>query len=244
MKFGDDMYQKLYSEHKIEKAKDESKKDLVRRVYDGCRSLVVNYTPFVGYLPVKKQRDLKDKSRKVFGALNIETAVLASAIGLGLGAYFVGLHLDGFDIGFEMMEKARFGGWSGSFGEVPRYFSFPFLWGGFSKAVTDVAAYYVIGESAIRTVAVLFGKPLGCLIGETASYLIGKGSGKVMKEKEEEILRDEKQADSAKNFTEMKRKEHEQSIAELSWEIWEAKRAGEKEKEKELQSKLDSLNRI
>lgn len=241
MKFGDDLYQKLYSEHKIEKAQDESKKDLVRRVYDSCKSFVINYTPFVGYLPVKKQQDLKDKSRKIFGSLNIETAVLASAIGIGLGAYFIGVHLDGFDIGFEMMQKMRFGGWGAPIGEIPKYISFPFIWGGFSKAVTDVAAYYLIIESAIRTGAALFGKPLGCLIGEAASYLMGKGSKKVMEEKEAEILRDEKQASEAKNFTERQRKELENTIAKLSQEIWEAKRAGEKEKEMDLQLKLGSL---
>jgi len=243
MKFGEDLYQKVYSEYKTEKAHDESKKDLVRRVYDSCKKFVINYTPFVGYLPVKTQQDLKDKSRKTFGSLNINTAVLASAIGLGLGAYFVGIHLDGFDVGFEMMQKVRFGGWGGSIGELPKYISFPFIWGGFSKVASDVVSYYLIGESAIRTAAALVGKPLGCLIGEAASYLVGRKSksGKAMKEKEEEILRDEKQANYAKNFTERGRKENENEISKISQEIWEAKKAGEKEKESKLQLKLDSL---
>ena len=243
MKFGEDLYQKVYSEYKVEKAQDDSKKDLVRRVYDSCKNFVINYTPFVGYLPAKTQQNLKDKSRKTFGALNINTAVLASAIGIGLGAYFVGIHLDGFDIGFEMMQKMRFGGWGAPLSEVPKYISFPFIWGGFSKVATDVVSYYLIGESAIRTGAALVGKPLGCLIGEAASYVIGRKSksSKAMEEREEEISRDEKQATYAKNFTERERKACENEISRISQEIWEAKRAGEKEKEQELQLKLNSL---
>lgn len=241
MKFQNDLYQKIYSEHKLEKASDESKKDLVKRVYDFGKDLAINYNPFIGYLPVKKQNDLKDKKRKTFGSLDIQVATLASAIGIGLGAYLIGQHLNGFDIGFEMMQKIRFS-WT-ELGEMPKYISFPFIWGGFSKTVTDVVSYYLIAESAIRTGACLLGKPLGCLIGEAAYYVTGKVSkrSKAMKQREEELLRDEKQLTYAKDFTESQRKDHESNIAKLTEEIFYAKSSGDLEKEKQLNLELESL---
>ncbi len=240
MKFQNDLYHKVYSEYKIEKASDESKKDLVKRVCDFGKSLVVNYNPLIGYLPVKKQNDLKDKKRKTFGSLDIQVATLASAIGLGLGAYLIGINLDGFDIGFTMMQKIRYGY---EFGEMPKYISFPFIWGGFSKTVTDIVSCYLIAESAIRTGAGLLGKPLGCLIGEAAYYVTDKLSkrSKAMKQREEDLLRDEKQLNSAKSFTESQRKEYEDSIAKLSKEIFNAKHSGDLEKEKQLKLELESL---
>lgn len=240
MKFQNDLYHKVYSEYKIEKASDESKKDLVKRVCDFGKSLVVNYNPFIGYLPVTKQNDLKDKKRKTFGSLDIQVATLASAIGLGLGAYLIGINLDGFDIGFTMMQKIRYGY---ELGEMPKYISFPLIWGGFSKAVTDAVSYYLIADSAVRTCAGIIGKPLGCLIGEAVSYITGKASkrSKVMREKEEEIRRDEEQLEHAKDFTESKRKEYEDSIARLSKEKYNALQEGNHEKADQLELELDSL---
>lgn len=240
MKFQNDLYHKVYSEYKIEKASDESKKDLVKRVCDFGKNLAINYNPFIGYLPVKKQNDLKDKKRKTFGSLDIQVATLASAIGLGLGAYFIGLNLDGFDIGFTMMQKIRYGY---EFGEMPKYISFPFIWGGFSKTVTDIVSCYLIAESAIRTGAGLLGKPLGCLIGEAMYYASGKISkrSKVMKVREEELSRDQKQLGYAKDFTETKRKECEDAIARVSKERVDTKKSGDLEKEKNLKLELESL---
>lgn len=241
MKFESDLYQKVYSEYELEKAKDESKKDLIRRVYDCGKSFAINYFPFVGCLPVRTQQDWKDKANKVFGTLNIKTATFASAIGLGLGAYFIGLNLDGFDIGFEMANKVTFGGmYSGEVGEIIKYVSFPFVWGGFSKAVTQVLSYYLITESAVRATLNLAGKPLGCLIGEAASYLMDKKSksSKAMQEREEKLLRDAAQADSARSFIEKDRKEYEKTIANLTKNIWKAKTEEEK---KTFQSQLEKL---
>lgn len=241
MKFQNNLYQKVYSEYKLEKAGEESKKDLVKRVYECGKNLVINYNPFIGYLPVKTQKDLKDKKRNVFGSLDVQVATLASAIGLGLGAYFIGQNLNGLDIGFEMMQKVRFS-WT-EVGEMPKYISFPFIWGGFSKTVTDVVSYYIMAESAIRTGASLLGKPLGCLIGEAAHYAFGKMSkrSKAMKKKEEELLRDQKQVSYAKGFTETKRKECEDSIARISKEMVYAQKSGDLEKEKRLALELESL---
>lgn len=241
MKFQNDLYHKVYSEHKLEKANDESKKDLVKRVYDYGKHLAINYNPFIGYLPVQKQNDLKDKKRKTFGSLDVQVATLASAIGLGLGAYLIGQNLNGFDMGFEMMQKIRFS-WT-EIGEMPKYVSFPFIWGGFSKTITDLISYYIIAESAVRTGAGLLGKPLGCLIGEAAYYITGKLSkrSKAMKQREEELLRDEKQLDSAKDFTESQRKKYEDNIADMTREIFEAQNSGDLEKEKQLKKELSLL---
>lgn len=244
MKFENDLYQKVYSEYEIEKAHNESKKDLVKRVYDNFKNFVINYTPFVGYLPVKTQNNKKDLSGKLFSLLNTKTATLASAVGLGLGAYFIGIHLDGFDIGFEMAQKIQFGDWmAGEAGEIVRHVSFPFIWGGFSKTVTQIASYYLIAESAVRTVANLVGKPLGCLIGEAAIYFMDKKSktSKVMQEREEKLLRDEEQARSAHVFTEKERKEYEDNIASISQQIWEAKTCSDKKREENLKSLLDEI---
>lgn len=241
MKFQNDLYHKVYSEHKLEKANDESKKDLVKRVYDFGKNIAINYNPFIGYLPVQKQNDLKDKKRKTFGSLDVQVATLASAIGLGLGAYIIGQNLNGFDMGFEMMQKIQFS-WT-EIGEMPKYVSFPFIWGGFSKTVTDIVSYYIIAESAIRTGAGLLGKPLGGLIGEAAYYATGKLSkrSKAMKQREEDLLRDEKQLDNAKDFTESQRKKYEDSIANMTKEIFEAQSSGDLEKEKHLKLELESL---
>jgi len=241
MKFESDLYQKVYSEYEFEKARDESKKDLVHKVYDYGKSFAINYLPFVGSMPTKVQQNWKDKSNKVFGTLNIKTATLTSAIGLGLFAYYVGLNLEGLDVGFDMVQKVTFGGpYSGEIGQIERYISFPLWWGGFSKAVTHAVSYYVIAESAVRTVATLAGKPLGFLIGETASYLIDKKSksSKVMKEREEKLSRAKKQTQLAQNFIEKNRKKREKEIAGLTKKIWKAKT---KEKEKKLQLRLDDL---
>lgn len=226
MKFGNDLYQRVYSEYKFEKARDDSKKDLVMMVYEFGKSFAINYLPIVGSLPVKLQQNLKDKSNKIFGLLNIKTATLASAVGLGLGSYFVGLNLDGFDIGFDMAQKVRFGNqWEGEIGEIVRYISFPFFWGGFSKAVTQVVSYYLIAESAVRTVASFANKSLGCLIGEAASYIMDKKSksSKIMKEREEKLSRAKKQAQLANNFIEKSRKEEEKKIAGVTKKVWKAK---------------------
>jgi len=241
LKFENEMYQEVYSEYKAQKANDDSKKDLVRRVLDGGKKFVVNYNPIVGLLPVKTQENLRDKNKKLFGSLDTNVATMASAIGLGLGAYFIGLNLDGFDIGFEMMQKIRVG-WAYA-GEAPKYISFPFIWGGFSKTVTDAISYYLIADSAIRAGAALCGKPLGCLIGEAASYITGKVSQrtKSMKDKQESLLRDEEMIHNAKDFTENKRKREEDNIAKLTKEIWNSNKAGNYEDEKRLRLELESL---
>lgn len=240
MKFGKKLYQEMYSEHKIEKAHEDSKKDLLKTIYDGGKNFVLNYNPFIGLLPVKTQKDLRDKKGKTFGSLSLEKTVLASAIGLGLGAYFVGLNLNGFDMGFDLMEKVFL---SSEIVEIPKYISFPFIWGGFPKIATQIVSYYLIGDSAIRTVAALAGKPLGSLVGEAVSYVLERKSKKssIWKEKEEAILRDQKQASAAAEFTELERKELEDNIANISKEIWKAKQAGDKIKETGLQTSLDLL---
>lgn len=243
MKFESDLYQKVYSEYEFEKARDESKKDLVHRVYDYGKSFAINYLPFVGILPIRVQQDWKDKSNKIFGVLDVRKSTLASAIGLGLFAYYVGLNLDGFDIGFDMAQKVSFGGtFQGELGQIIRYISFPFWWGGFSKAVIQTASYCIIAGSSVRTVATLLGKPLGCLTGEAVSYLMDKKSksSKVMKEREEKLLRAEKQAQLAQDFIEKDRKKCEKKIAELTQDIWKAKT---KEEEKKLRLRLDDLVR-
>ncbi|MBM3199289.1 hypothetical protein FJZ53_00005 [Candidatus Woesearchaeota archaeon] len=241
MKFQNDLYQKIHSEYRLEKATEDSKKDLVKRVYEAGKSFAMNYNPFIGYLPVKKQKDLKDKKRKIFGSLDVQVATIASAVGLGLGAYFIGQHLNGFDMGFEMMQKVRFS-WT-EVGELPKYISFPLIWGGFSKAATDAVSYYLIAESAVRAAAGIAGKPLGCLVGEAYYYMSDKLSkrSKSMKQREEEIAQAEKQLCCAKDFTEAERKECENAIARLSKQLNDAVLAKDKQTELNLKKELDKL---
>lgn len=132
MRFEDKLYQDSYLEYKKESAGGASKKNLINIISEGCKSFVINCNPFVGYLTVNQQQELKDKS-VAFKSLNIEAAVFASAIGLGLGAYFVGQYLNGFDIGLNIMEKTQIGGYSGVAVEIPKYISFPLIWGGIFK---------------------------------------------------------------------------------------------------------------
>ena len=241
MKFENDLYQKIYSDYKLEKANDESKKDLVKRIGEFGKKVVINYNPLIGMLPVKKQKDLRSKYKKTFGSLDTKMTTLASAIGMGLGAYLIGMNLDGFDMGFEMMEKFRIS-WS-ELGERPIYISFPLIWGGFSKTVTDIASYYLITTSAVRTAACLAGKPIGDLALESISYITRKfsKSSKMMKDRENELLREEKQITDAKSFTENERKKSEDQIAELSKKIWAAKQEKDSDKEQSLKLELESL---
>lgn len=240
MNFQNNLYQRVYSEYKLEKASDDSKKDLVKRVCEFGKNLAINYNPFIGLLPVKTQKNLKDSYRKTFNSLDTTVTTLASAIGLGLGAYLVGLNLDGFDLGFNMMQKIRVGY---ELAEMPKYISFPLIWGGFSKAVTDAVSYYFIATSAVRAAAGLAGRPLGDLVLESVSYFTGKASkrSRFMKEKEEEIIKDEKQLNCAKSFTEVQRKECEDTIAKISKERYNALKAGDQEKANQLMARLDSL---
>ena len=207
MKFRNKMYQGIYIDQKVESAEKSFKNNLFKKTYDSVKNALINYTPFIGYLPVENQLSLKEKGLD----LDIDKAVLASAIGLGLGAYYVGLNLDGFDMGFNMMAKARFG-W-GTYGEIPKYISFPFIWGGFSKEATRIASYYLIGESAIRAGASLLGKNLGGLIGEAYQFVTKKiAKRKFKKIKETRLLNEIEQVDHAKEFIETERKEREKDL--------------------------------
>jgi len=207
MKFKSVLYQKIYIDQKVENAEKSVKKSLLKNAYDSIKKLALNYTPFVGYLPVETQLNLKEKGMPI----DIDTTTLASAIGLGLGAYYIGMNLDGFDMGFNMMAKARFG-W-GTIGEIPKYISFPFIWGGFSKEVTKVASYYLMAESSIRLGASLLGKNLGCLVGETYHFIAGKiAKKKFKKAKETKMLNEIKQVELAKEFIESERKEEEKDL--------------------------------
>ena len=239
MRFEDAIYQDLYLDYQKESANGTSKKNLVKRIFEGGKSFVINCNPFIGYLTVNQQQELRDKS-PAFSSLNTETAVLASAIGLGLGAYFVGQYLNGFDIGIDIMEKTIIGGWGGTAVEIPKYTSFPFIWGGFPKAFSQIASYYLMAESAIRTGAALLGKPLGCLITEGFSYLIGKKAkhSKFMKQKEMEIEQEKRKISESEIFMEKERKEKERKISDLSWNIIQS---NNKEKRSELESLIGGL---
>jgi len=207
MKFRNKLYQEIYIDQKVENAEKSVKKNLLRNAYDSIKHIVINYTPFMGYLPVETQLSLKEKGLPI----DIDTATLVSAIGLGLGAYYIGMNLDGFDIGFNMMAKARFG-W-GTYGEIPKYISFPFIWGGFSKEITRVASYYLMAESSIRLGASLLGKNLGCLIAETYNFITGKiAKKKFKKTKETKMLNEIKQVELANKFIESDRKEKEKDL--------------------------------
>jgi len=208
MKFKNELYQKAYIDQKVESAEKSLKNNLLKNTYNSIKNILINYTPFIGYLPVETQLSLKEKGLDI----DIDKAVLASAISLGLGAYYIGLNLDGFDVGFNMMAKTRFG-WT--YGELPKYISFPFIWGGFSKELTKIASCYLIGESTIRIGASLLGKNLGCLIGEAYHFITKKiAKRKFKKIKEKEILIKRKEVDYAREFIEMGRKEKEKSLEE------------------------------
>ena len=224
MKFNNKFYQDVYLEYKIEQAETESKKNLGKYIKDGLKGFVANYLPFVGYLPVETQENLKVR-KKLFKGLNIETAVLASAVDSGLGAYLIGQKLDGFDIGFEMMKKVRV---SWRIAEMPTYISLT-SWLGISKAFTQVASYYLMAESAIRAGALLLGKPLGNLIAEGISYAVKKGSkkSKFMKQRNEKILREKEHLDYVEKVTEKDRKDIEKDLARLTLEMWGVKNKGE-----------------
>lgn len=239
MRFEDKLYQDSYLEYKKESAGGASKKNLINIISEGCKSFVINCNPFVGYLTVNQQQELKDKS-VAFKSLNIEAAVFASAIGLGLGAYFVGQYLNGFDIGLNIMEKTQIGGYSGVAVEIPKYISFPLIWGGFSKTITQIASAYLIVESTIRTGAALLGKPLGCLITEGISYVFGKKAqhSKFMKQKEAEIEKERENINDAREFMEKKRKETEKNISRISWDAVTSKGG---EETSELESLIKNL---
>ena len=239
MRFEDKIYQDLYLEHQKENASGASKKNLLKKIFEGGKCFITNYNPFIGYLTVNQQQELKDKY-PAFSSLNTETAILASAIGLGLGAYFVGQYLNGFDIGIDIMEKTIIGGWGGTAVEIPRYTSFPFIWGGFPKAFSQIASYYLMAESAIRTGAALLGKPLGCLITEGFSYLLGKKAkhSKFMRQKEAEIEGERKKISETEIFMEKGRKEKEKEISGISWSMISSE---DKEKKLGLESLISEL---
>jgi len=207
MKFKNELYQKVYIDQKVKNAEKSLKKDIFKNTYESIKTALINYTPFVGYLPVETQLDLKEKGMP----LDIDTSVLASAIGLGLAAYYIGINLDGFDVGFKMAAKARFG--YGSYGEIIKYISFPFIWGGFPQGITKVVSYYLMAESSIRLGASLLGKNLGCLVGETYNFIMGKrAKAKFKKEGKQTLLKEIEQVNTAKEFIETSRKEKEKGL--------------------------------
>ncbi len=224
MKFGDPTYQKVDLENKLEEAENRSKEEFSKRVTGFIKDIFVNYNPFIGILPIKTQYWLKENT-KIFKSLKPEKSTLASAIGLGLGAYFIGINLDGFDPSFEMMKKIMA---DGQLAEIPKYISFPFIWGGFSQEVSQAVSYYLLGESTIRTLTSILGKPLGFLPCEGLNYILRKKSekSKGMQERKEMIQKEQEDLDYAARFINKEQKNLEDQLAKVEFQIWNAKREG------------------
>ncbi len=150
----------------IEGYRERQKKETKRKIKSGLEHIVTNYNPIIGILLGKSQERLKEK----FKELNPLAASISSAIFLGLGAYFVGQHMNGFDLGFSVgsMETIK-----GVTSLKPLYYSF--IGGGLSKTTTDILSYYFMIEAIPRiAISAYRRKPFGTTSLEFINYLKDK----------------------------------------------------------------------
>ncbi|MBI2672953.1 hypothetical protein HYX19_01725 [Candidatus Woesearchaeota archaeon] len=162
-----DKYQQMideaYENIAIKKYKERHRKEVKRKIKSGLEYIIANYNPLIGLLPGKYQEKHKERSKE----LNPVAASISSAIILGLGAYFVGQHLNSFDLGFSVGQMDNINGVTSL---KPLYYSF--LGGGLSEKTTRILSYYFMIETIPRiAISALRKKAFGTTILEFANYL-------------------------------------------------------------------------
>ncbi|GEM_PF-5088858 len=149
-----------------EKHREKHKREVKEKIKSGLEYIVTNYNPIVGMLPANTQEKLKKRFKKI----NPLVASRATAVFYGLFAYFVGVHLQGFDIGFSVGDMDRI--------DSVRVFQpiyFSFIGGGFSKQTTDILSYYLMAETIPRIALTTYNRrPVGNLLLEAFDYLKNK----------------------------------------------------------------------
>lgn len=146
-----------------ERHKEKHKREVKRKIKSGLEYIVTNYNPILGILPGNTQERLKRK----FKEFNPMVSSIFNAAFLGIGAYFVGQHLSGFDLGFFVDEMDTIDSMRVL---KPLYFSF--IKGGLSKQTTDIISYYLMAETIPRVALTTYNrKPVGNLILEAFDYL-------------------------------------------------------------------------